>query len=50
MMDAAGRQYMTETQQDGTVLLFLKNPDGSKGPAVKIISPPKGGKSAVVGQ
>lgn len=44
MLDAAGRQYLTETQQDGSILLFLKNPDGSKGPAVKIITPPKMGK------
>ena len=44
MSDAAGRQYMTETQQDGSILLYLKNPDGSKGPAVKIITPPKAGK------
>jgi hypothetical protein len=32
------QEYDTMTQQDGTVVLFLKNPDGSRGPAVKIIS------------
>lgn len=31
-------QYEAVTQADGTVLLHLKNPDGSLGPAVKIIS------------
>lgn len=36
-------EYDTATQQDGSVLMFLKNPDGTRGPAVKIISPPKRG-------
>lgn len=36
-------QYLTVTQQDGSVLMFMKNPDGTRGPAVKIISPPKRG-------
>ena len=31
-------QYEAVTQQDGTVLLHIKNPDGSLGPAVKIIN------------
>jgi hypothetical protein len=30
-------QYTTQTQADGTVVLFLTNPDGTQGPAVKII-------------
>lgn len=41
MVDPAGRQYEAVTQEDGSVLLHLKNPDGSKGPAVKIIPPIK---------
>lgn len=36
--DPSSLQYETLTQQDGTVVLFMKNPDGSRGPAVKIIS------------
>lgn len=36
--DPSSIQYDTLTQQDGTVVLFMKNPDGSRGPAVKIIS------------
>lgn len=39
--DPSDIQYDTLTQQDGTVVLFLKNPDGSRGPAVKIIKAPK---------
>jgi len=31
------QEYETSTQQDGTVVLFMKMPDGSRGPAVKII-------------
>jgi hypothetical protein len=34
-------EYVNETQADGSILLRMKNPDGSVGPAVKIISPPK---------
>lgn len=30
--------WITETQSDGTLLLRLKNPDGSPGPVVKIIT------------
>jgi hypothetical protein len=30
-------EYAAETQADGTVVLFLKNPDGTNGPAVKIV-------------
>lgn len=39
-------QYTNETQQDGTVLLRVKNPDGSPGPVVQIVKPPtaKAGK------
>ncbi len=44
----APSQYQAVTQEDGTVLLHIQNADGSLGPAVKIISPPKpgGGKAA----
>lgn len=31
-------EYAAVTQEDGSVLLHLKNPDGSLGPAVKIIT------------
>lgn len=41
MTDPAGRQYKAVTQEDGSVLLHLQNPDGSLGPAVKIIPPIK---------
>lgn len=44
MTDPAGRQYEAVTQEDGSVLLHMKNPDGSKGPAVKIIPPIKARK------
>ena len=44
MTDPAGRQYEAVTQDDGSVLLHMKNPDGSKGPAVKIIPPIKSRK------
>lgn len=37
-------EYGTETQEDGSVLLFVKNPDGSRGPVRKIVT--MGGKSA----
>ncbi len=36
-------EYVAETQADGSVLLRIKNPDGSPGPAVKIIPPLKQG-------
>lgn len=36
--DPSTLQYDTLTQQDGTVVIFMKNPDGSRGPAVKIVS------------
>ena len=39
--DPADLQYEPLTQQDGSVVLFLKNADGSRGPAVKIVPPPK---------
>lgn len=35
-------EYVAETQDDNTVLLRVKNPDGSPGRAVKIV--PLGGK------
>lgn len=34
-------KYEAVTQADGSILLHLKNPDGSLGPAVKIINAPK---------
>jgi hypothetical protein len=33
--------YEAVTQSDGTVLLHLKNPDGTLGPAVRIVSVPR---------
>ena len=39
--DPAGQRYSAETQEDGSVLLRLKNPDGSMGPVVKIVPPIK---------
>lgn len=39
-MDPASMQYDTETQMDGTVLLRVKGPDGSKGPVIQIVKPP----------
>lgn len=36
-------EYVAVTQEDGSVLLHLKNPDGSLGPAKKIIT--MGGKA-----
>ena len=34
-------QYAVETQTDGTLLLRLKNPDGTLGPVVQHIPAPK---------
>lgn len=31
-------EYLTETQTDGTVLLRIKNPDGSPGPVIRVIN------------
>lgn len=39
--DPTAAQYSAVTQADGSILLHLKNPDGSLGPAVKIINPIK---------
>lgn len=39
-VDPASLQYMNETQTDGTVLLRVKNPDGTPGPVVQIVKPP----------
>jgi len=39
-IDPSGMKYDTETQADGTILLYIKNPDGSRGPAVKIVPNP----------
>jgi len=30
-------QYLTETQSDGTILLRIKNPDGTPGVAVRVL-------------
>lgn len=38
---ATSDQYAAVTQQDGSILLHLKFPDGTLGPAVKIIEPIK---------
>lgn len=46
MEDPASVLYAAVTQQDGSVLLHRKNPDGSLGPAVKIIPPFKSSKSS----
>lgn len=40
-VDPASVQYATETQADGTILLRIKNPDGTTGPVVQLIPPPK---------
>jgi hypothetical protein len=40
-MDPSQVRYDTETQTDGTVLLRMRNPDGSPGPVVQIVKPPK---------
>lgn len=40
-VDPASMQYATETQMDGTVLLRVQNPDGSPGPVVQIVKPPR---------
>jgi hypothetical protein len=37
----ASPEYQAVTQQDGSILLHIKNADGSLGPAVKIINPIK---------
>ncbi len=37
----ASMQWAAVTQSDGSVLLHMKLPDGSLGPVVKVISPPK---------
>ena len=33
--------YDNETQEDGSILLYSRNPDGSRGPVVKIVPPIK---------
>jgi len=40
----ADMEYIAVTQSDGTVLLHVKNPDGTPGPAVKIVNAVKPGK------
>jgi hypothetical protein len=37
----ADQQYVAVTQEDGSVLLHMKRPDGSLGPVVKIVNAPK---------
>ncbi len=39
--DPSQMRYHTETQSDGSVLLRVLNPDGSAGPVVQVIPPPK---------
>jgi len=39
-------EYGTTTQSNGSVLLHVKNPDGSLGPVVKVIPPIKTGAPA----
>ena len=34
----ADQQYVAVTQEDGSILLHMKRPDGSLGPAVKIVN------------
>jgi hypothetical protein len=34
-------EYGVRPQQDGTLVLYLKNPDGSEGPVLKVLNPPK---------
>ena len=41
MDDPASQQFSAVTQADGSILLHIKNADGSLGPAVKIINPIK---------
>jgi hypothetical protein len=42
-LDPASMQYAAETQVDGTVLLRVKNQDGSFGPVVQIVKPKQAG-------
>jgi hypothetical protein len=37
----ADQKYEAVTQIDGSILLHLKNPDGSLGPAIQIVKAPK---------
>lgn len=39
--DPASQQWQAVTQSDGSVLLHMKLPDGSLGPVVQVIAPPK---------
>ena len=39
--DPASQQYEVVNQEDGSMLLHVKNADGSLGPVVKIINPIK---------
>jgi hypothetical protein len=41
MDDPSSQQFSAVTQADGSILLHIKNADGSLGPAVKIINPIK---------
>lgn len=40
MNDPSTVQYGTQTQQDGTVLIYIQNPDGSPGPVIHVWKPP----------
>lgn len=37
--DPSQMKYSTETQQDGTILLRMMNPDGTPGPVIQVIQP-----------
>src|SRR5262249_28024188 len=39
--DPANARYTAETQSDGTILLRIQNPDGTPGPVVQHLPPPK---------
>jgi hypothetical protein len=39
-------EYDTVTQEDGSILLHIKNPDGSLGPVVRVLPPIKTGKQS----
>lgn len=40
----ANIQYGTQTQQDGTVLIYMLNQDGTPGPVIHVFKPPHLGK------
>lgn len=40
-VDPAAMEYHTETQDDGSILLRMKNPDGTPGRVLEVLRPPK---------